>query len=308
MKKLFLSFVAVMALCTLSAQSVSELCSKGIEAHNAKDYATAAAAFEQAIELSEGSDEANVAKQNLPNCYFRLSMPELTAKNYEKALEYANKALELSLVYDVPKTEANAKRMLGMIYQAQGGEAFNAKDYAAAAEVFAKGYEADPRNAQMANWLGTCYCELGQYTQGLEILNKVAANKNPKYAEQAAEAKNLVSMYTNNMVAGFQQKGDFDGMLAVAEQMLASNPENPTALKIRVQAYDGKKDLAKVIELAEAAALVQTDAEDSSYLYYLLGSAYNAKEMKAQAIAALQNVTAGATLEAAKATIAELSK
>ncbi len=308
MKKLILSAVALMAVCTLSAQSVSELCNKGVEAHNNKDYAAAAAAFEQAIELSEGGDEANVAKQNLPNCYFRLSMPELKAKNYEKALEYANMAVELSQVYDVPKTENNAKRMLGMIYQAQGGDAFNAKDYATAAEVFAKGYEADPKNAQMANWLGTCYCELGQYTEGLAVLNKVASNPNPKYAEQAAEAKNLVSMYTNNMVAGFQQNGDYDGMIATAEQMLASNPESAAALKIRVQGYDGKKDYSKVIELAEAAALAQTDAEDSSYLYYLLGSAYNAKEMKSQAIAALQNVTAGATLEAAKATIAELSK
>lgn len=308
MKKLFLSALAMMAVCSLSAQSVSELCAKGVEAHNAKDYATAAAAFEQAIELSEGGEEANVAKQNLPNCYFRLSMPELKNENYEKALEYANMSLELSILYDVPKTEANAKRMLGMIYQSQGGKAFNAKDYATAAEIFAKGYEADPKNAQMANWLGTCYCELGQYAEGLAILNKVAGNKNPKYAEQAAEAQNLVKLYTNNMVAGFQQNGDFDGMIAAAEQMLASEPENAVALKIRVQGYDGKKDLGKVIELAEQAALAQTDAEDASYLYYLLGSAYNAKEMKPQAIAALQKVTAGDSVEPAKAAIADLSK
>lgn len=308
MKKLFVSFLAVMAAFTLSAQSVSELCSKGIEAHNAKDYAAAAAAFEQAIELSEGGDEANIAKQNLPNCYFRLSQAEVKVKNYEKALEYANQAYELALLYDVPKVEANAKRMLGMIYQAQGGEAFNAKDYATAAEIFAKGYEADPRNAQMANWLGTCYCELGQYAEGLAILNKVAGNPNPKYAEQAAEAQNLVKLYTNNMVAGFQQNGDFDGMIAAAEQMLASEPENAVALKIRVQAYEGKKDLNKVIELAEAAALAQTDAEDASFLYYLLGSAYNAKEMKPQAIAALQKVTAGPSMEAAQAALAELTK
>ncbi len=308
MKKLFLSFAAVMAVFTLSAQSVSELCSKGIEAHNAKDYAAAAAAFEQAIELSEGGDEAAIAKQNLPNCYFRLSQAEAKVKNYDKAIEYANLSYELSLLYDVPKVEANAKRMLGMIYQAQGGEAFNAKDYATAAEIFAKGYEADPKNAQMANWLGTCYCELGQYGEGLAILNKVAGNKNPKYAEQVAEAQNLVKLYTNNMVAGFQQNGDFDGMIAAAEQMLAAEPENAAALKIRVQGYDGKKDLNKVIELAEAAALAQTDPEDASYLYYLLGTAYNAKEMKPQAIAALQQVTAGATVEAAKTAIAELSK
>jgi tetratricopeptide (TPR) repeat protein len=115
-------------------------------------------------------------------------------------------------------------------------------------------------------------------------------------------------MYTNNMVAGFQQSNDFDGMLAVAEQMLSVDPQNPTALKIRVQAYDGKKNYDQVIALAEEAAMYQVEAEDSSYLYYLLGVAYNAKEMKPQAIAALQNVTVGGSVEAAKAAIAELSK
>lgn len=314
MKKLFLSFVALMAVCTLSAQNLTEVFNQGVTALQSKDYASALAAFEQVINEGETSEDSQVlscvatAKQQLPNCYFRLGLAELKSKNYEASLEKATKALDLAVVYDNPKAEANAAKLQGMIYQAQGGEAFNNKDYAAAAAVFEKGIAADPRNAQMANWLGTCYCELGKYAEGLATLNKIASNPNPKYAEQAAEAKNLVTMYTNNMVAGFQQNNDFDGMLAAAEQMLAADAGNAAALKIRVQAYDGKKDYAKVIELAEAAALAQTDAEDSSYLYYLLGSAYNAKEMKAEAIAALQQVTAGATLEAAKATIAALSK
>lgn len=314
MKKIILSLVAVMAVCTLSAQNLTETFNSGVAALQAKDYATAATAFEQVIDAgqdSEVQEEQNLAataKQQLPNCYFRLGQAAAKVKNYDEALAKTQQALDLSIVYGNTKTEANAKRMLGMIYQAQGGEAFNAKDYAAAASIFEKGYEADPRNAQMANWLGTCYCELGDYTKGLEILNKVAKNPNPKYEAQATEAKGLVSMYTNNMVAGFQQNNDFDGMLAVAEQMLASDPSHAAALKIRVQAYDGKKDLNKVIELAEAAALAQTDVEDASYLYYLLGSAYNAKEMKPQAIEALKLVTAGPSVEAAQAAIASLSK
>lgn len=314
MKRLFLSIVALMAVCTLSAQNLTEVFNQGVAAIQAKDYASALTAFEQVINEGELSEDSQVlscvatAKQQLPNCYFRLGLADLKAKHYDASLEKATKALDLAVLYGNAKAETNAAKLQGMIYQAQGGEAFNNKDYAAAAAVFEKGVAADPRNYQMANWLGTCYCEMGNYAQGLEVLNKTAGNRNPKYAEQAAEAKNLVTMYTNNMVAGYQQSGDFDGMLAAAEQMLANNPMNGAALKIRVQAYDGKKEYAKVIELAEEAALGQADAEDASYIYYLLGSAYNAKEMKAEAIAALQKVTAGATLEAAQATIAELSK
>lgn len=314
MKKLFLSVVALMAVCTLSAQSVTELYNEGAQAYSAKNYAEAIPFFEKVIEQgvdSESQEEQNLAatvKQYLPNCHFQLGVAALKAKNYDEALAKANQALDLAVVYEATKVEGNATRLIGMIYSAQGGEAFNNKDYATAAEIFEKGYAADPKNAQMANWLATCYCETGKYAEGLAILKKIAANPNPKYADQAAEAKQLSAMYTNNMVAGFQQNNDYDGMIAVAEQMLAEDAESPVAHKILVQAYSGKKDYNKVIELADAAAAVQTEPEDASFIYYLQGSAYNAKEMKAQAIAALKKVTAGSSVEAAKAAIAELSK
>lgn len=314
MKKLFLLLVAMTAVYTLSAQSVTDLYNEGAQAYSAKNFEAAAAAFEKVIETGMDSEDQNeqnlvaTAKQTVPTCYFRMGLASLKAKNYDEALTRTEKALDLAVLYGNTKVEGNATRVMGQIYQAQGGEAFNNKDYAAAAEIFAKGYEADPKNAQMANWLATCYCETGRYAEGLAILKKVASNPNPKYAEQAAEAKNLSAMYTNNMVAGFQQNNDYDGMIAVAEQMLASDADNATALKVRVQAYSGKKDYAKVIELAEAAAAAQTDAEDASYIYYLLGSAYNAKEMKPQAIAALKKVTAGPSVEAARTAVAELSK
>lgn len=43
-------------------------------------------------------------------------------------------------------------------------------------------------------------------------------------------------------------------------------------------------------------------------MYLTLGAAYNAKEMKPQAIAAFQKVTDGPAVESAKAALAELTK
>ena len=43
-------------------------------------------------------------------------------------------------------------------------------------------------------------------------------------------------------------------------------------------------------------------------MYYLLGAAYNAREMKPQAIAAFKQVTAGPAAQNAAAALAELSK
>jgi len=314
MKKLILSVVALMAVCTLSAQSVTELYNEGVTAYQSKNYAAAAAAFEKTIDAGMDSDEQNdlnlaaTAKSLLPKCYYQLGGRAMQAKNYDEAIENFSKSAELAEVYGDDTQAAKSKGYIGKVYAAQGSSPFNNGDYTAAALVFEKGYAADPKNTQMANWLATCYCETGRYAEGLAILKKVASNRNPKHAEQAAEAKRLSDMYTNNMVAGFQQANDYDGMIAVAEDMLAEDAESAVAHKIRVQAYNGKKDYNKVIELAEAAAAVQTDPEDASFIYYLQGSAYNAKEMKPQAIAALKKVTAGSSVEAAKAAIADLSK
>mgnify|MGYP000443923510 CR=1 FL=1 len=98
------------------------------------------------------------------------------------------------------------------------------------------------------------------------------------------------------------------GVPVLADDLLAKNPQSALAQNVRLQAYANKKDYAKVIELGQAAADVQTDPADKSLMYYLLGAAYNAKEMKPQAIAAFKQVTDGPAAENAKAALAELSK
>ncbi len=201
-----------------------------------------------------------------------------------------------------------ANTILAKVYQAQGGTAFNNKDYAAAAEIFAKGYAADPKNTQMALWLGTCYCEMGEYAKGMEILEKVSEMQGPKFEADAAEANRLMTLYTNNEVAKLQAASDYDGIVAMADKMLEQNPANALAQKIRLQAYLSKKDYAKVIELGEAAAAAQTDEAEKSDVYFTLGAAYNAKEMKPQAIEALRKVVAGDNVAAAQKSVAELSK
>mgnify|MGYP000405826240 CR=1 FL=1 len=58
--------------------------------------------------------------------------------------------------------------------------------------------------------------------------------------------------------------------------------------KIRLQALFDKKDYAGVIASAEEAAAVQTDEEERSDVYFILGAAYNARTMPQQAIDAFR--------------------
>ena len=312
MKKIFVSAVALMAALTLSAQDVTTIFNEAGAAFNAKDFAGAAAKFEQVIDLGIDNDEVAsqvaTAKATLPKCYYYLGGAAIKTQNYDEALKQFSKSAELAELYGDMTQMSKSNGWVAKIYQIQGGDAFNNKDYMTAASVFEKGYKADPDNTGMALNLAMSYCEMGEYEKGMDIYEAIAAKTHPKYAEDVAQAKEMMALYTNNKVAGMQQAGDFDGIITMADAQLEKNPASALFQKVRLQAYSGKKDYAKVIELGQAAADAQTDEEDRSLMYYVLGAAYNAREMRDQAIAAFQKVTAGEAAENARAALAELQK
>ncbi|WP_418413903.1 tetratricopeptide repeat protein [Alistipes sp.] len=315
MKKWILTAAALFAVCSLFAQqSVTEVYNNAAKAYGEKQFAAAAEGFLKVIDEGSVSDDPDAAqlvvnaKKNVPICYYMMGGMALKRQQYDQSLQNFTKSAEYAELYGDVNAQNKANEWVARIYQIEGGEAFNNKDYAAAAEVFAKGYAANPKNTEMAIWLATCYCELGEYDKGMRIFESVAAMIHPKYADDVQKARELMALYTNNEVARLQAAGDYDGIIAMADRLLAENAESALAQKIRLQAYFGKKDYAKVIDLADAAAAAQTDEEDRSDIYFTLGAAYNAREMKPQAIAALRKVVAGPNVNAAKASIAELSK
>ena len=312
MKKLLVLAIVLLAAGSLSAQDVTAIYNEAGAAYNAKDFAGAAAKFEQVIEQGMDNEDAAsqvaTAKKTLPTCYFMMGGGAIRTKKYDEALKNFTKSAELAELYGDMSQMAKANGWVAKIYQIQGGEAFNNKDYATAASVFEKGYKADPDNTAMALNLAMSYCEMGEYEKGMDIYEAVAAKTHPKYAEDAAKAKEMIALYTNHKVATLQGANDFDGIIAMADVQLEKNPASALFQKVRLQAYASKKDFNKVIELGQAAADAQTDPEDKSLMYLTLGAAYNAKEMKPQAIAAFQKVTAGPAVESAKAALAELTK
>ena len=311
---------ALLAVGFASAQSeVIAKFNEGAKAVQAKNYASAITLFETVIDKGMDSEDNTVlncvatAKKYLPTCYQGVGLTAASQKNYDKAIEYLTKAAETAELYGNTTAKTKANTILAKVYQVQGGEAFNTKDYATAAAVFEKGYAANPRNAEMALNLATSYCELGKYDEGMAIYDKICKMPADKYADAIAKATANKALYTNNKVASMQQAGDFDGVIAMAEKLAATAPA--LAAKIRIEAYNGKKDYAKVIALGESTAAAQTTDEDKSAIYFLVGAAHNAKynasgnkdvASREKAIAALKKVTAGASLEAAKAALAGL--
>ncbi|MCX4262583.1 MAG: tetratricopeptide repeat protein [Alistipes sp.] len=312
MKKFILSVAALMCSVTLFAQSeIVTTFNEAVTAAKGKNYSEALDLFNKVIDEGIDSEDATVqglvtkSKSLVSTCYQSMGTAAAAAGNYDEALANLQKAAETAELYDNARALTKAKQTIANVYQAQGADAFNAGDYATAIEVFSKGYEANPRNTDMALNLAESYFKSDRYQEGMAICADIEKLPEAKYAEAIAEAQAKMSLYTNNEVAKLQMANDYDGIIAMAEQL----DNEALAKKIALQAYLGKKDYNKVIELAEAAAAVQPNDEERSDVYYLLGMAYNAKgNAPEKTIEAMKKVTAGDKVAVAQKAIADLSQ
>ena len=312
MKKLFLTVVALMGATTLFAQiDVVATFQQATANAKAANYTEAIEQFQSIIDASWDIEEPDANQQKafagskkfIVTCYNKMGIAAYNAKNYEEAIANFSEAANLAELFEDVAAMNKNRALVGQVYQVQGADAFNSEDYATAIAVFSKGYEADPRNTDMALNLAESYFKSNMYQEGMKICTKIAAMNADKFAEAIAAAQEKMHMYTNNEVAKLQLANDYDGIIAMAAEL----DDAAMAAKITMQAYYGKKDFNKMIEASTAALEAQTTDEGRSDIYYLLGVAYNEKEMFDQAVAAMSNVTAGNNVANAQAVIAALT-
>ena len=312
MKRLIMTVVALMGATTLFAQTdVVATFQQGVANAKAQNYTEAIAQFQEIIDASWDIEEPDTNQQKaivgskkfIVTCYNKMGVAAVNAKNYDEAVANFSEAANLAELYEDVAAMNKNRALVGQVYQVQGADAFNSEDYATAIEVFSKGYAADPRNTEMALNLAESYFKSDMYQEGMKICTKIAGMNADKFAEAIAAAQEKMHMYTNNEVAKLQMANDYDGIIVMAEQL----DDKAMAAKITLQAYYGKKDFNKMIELSESALAAQTTDEGRSDIYYLIGVAYNEKEQFDQAIAAMKNVTAGANVANAQAVIAALT-
>ena len=307
-----MTVVALMGATALFAQTdVVATFQQATANAKAGNYAEAIAQFESVVEAGWDIDDPDAnqlkaiqgSKRFIVTCYNKMGVAAVNAKEYDAAIEHFTNAANSAEIYEDLAGMNKNKTMIGQVYQVQGADAFNSGDYATSIEVFSKGYAADPRNTEMALNLAESYFRSDMYQEGMKICTKIAGMNAEKFAEAIAEAQSKMDMYTNNEVAKLQMANDYDGIIAMAAEL----DDAAMAAKITMQAYYGKKDFNKMIEASAAALEAQTTDEGRSNIYYLLGVAYNEKGQFDQAIAAMQQVTAGSNVANAAAVIEALT-
>ena len=320
MKKLFLTVVALMGATSLFAQTdLVALFQQGQAAAKSGNLEAAIEQFNVVIDEYYNIEEPTAndekafggAKKFIVTCYNMLGGKAFNAKDYDTAVGYFTQAADAAELYDDVANANKNRSFVGKCFEAKGATAFNSGDYATAIEVFSQGYAADKRNTSMALNLAESFFKSDMYHEGMKVCSEIAALNADKFGEAIAEAHAKMDMYTNNQVAKLQMANDYDGIIALAEQL----PDAAMAAKVVMQAYYGKKDFNKMIEIYDDALAVQVTDEGRSDIHYWVGVAYNekiegaanAEHVKNQAVAAFRKVTAGRNVANAQSVVKQLT-
>ncbi len=310
-KSLIVALAALVAsTATFAQDDVTTLWNKAAGLVNAKNYAEAVVALEATLEAAYNADNfemAEKAQKLIPNCYFRIGLSKVNS-DPNAALADLTKADEMAVLYNDAKTSRNAKSAISKVYKKLGANAYNSKDYAAAAEVFAKGYEANPQDTDLALYLATSYCEMKDFENGVKVYTDIInlEKRHSKFAEPAAKAKVQLSNYLLVKAQEEFAAADKEAAYATLETLIGADPMNATNQMYRLQKAAEMQDWDNVIAWAELASAVMTTPEQQSDVYYLVAVAYDSKNENQLAVDNYNLVTVGDKLEPAKARAAEL--
>ena len=315
-KSLIVALVALATTATVFAQDpVNEIKKRYNEAAalcRAKNYVEALPALEQLLNDAYDNDVMEVVEgvqKLIPNCYFRIGLTKVNT-DAEAALADFTAANEMALLYNDSKTARNAGSAIAELYRSMGAKSFNEKDYATAAGIFAKGYEANPQNTVLALNLAKSYCELKDFENGIKVYTEVIAlkDRHSKFAEASAEAMTALTEYLMLKAQDEYVAGNKEAANATLETLVNLDPMNTANQMFRLNLAVNNEDWDCIIANAEMAAAFMMTPEEQRAAYYPLAAAYDTKNMNEQAVATYKLVSAGDKVEASKARIAELNE
>lgn len=314
-KSLIVALVALVASTATFAQDattdVNKLWNEAVPLLNAKNYAEALPILEKTLEAAYDADVIEMVEKvqkYIPTCYFQIGLADMKVRNTDSALANFTKADELAKLYNNAKVSRDAKSAIAKLYKMLGAKSFNSKDYAAAVEVFAKGYEANPQDTELALYLAMSYCELKDFENGVRVYTDIIAleNRHSRFAEPAAKAKEELSNYL--LVKAQEEFGaaNKEAAYATLETLINADPMNSANQMYRLQKAAELQDWDNVIAWSELALAIMATPEQQSEVYYLVAVSYDSKNENQLAVDNYRLVSAGDKLQPATARAAEL--
>ena len=274
MKKIFIFFAAaIMAAGVASAQdinSVTETYNNGAMELEMGNKEAALGYFQAALTAAEelgeeGLQIAENCKNTIPVLMGSIAKDYIKAEQFDAALEQLNKTIEASELYGNADEAAEAKTLINQTLMAKGNSLINAKDFAAAIEVYNQVMAAEPTNAMAALRLGMAYGATGNTEEAEKAYLVAAENGKEKDAY-----KQLSNLFVKQAAAVLKSKN----YAKAIELALKSNEylENATAMKVAGTAASSLQKNAEAISYLEKYLELPPNAKDAAQMKYTIAA------------------------------------
>ena len=274
MKKIFIFFAAaIMAAGVASAQdinSVTETYNNGAMELEMGNKEAALGYFQAALTAAEelgeeGLQIAENCKNTIPVLMGSIAKDYIKAEQFDAALEQLNKTIEASELYGNADEAAEAKTLINQTLMAKGNSLINAKDFAAAIEVYNQVMAAEPTNARAALRLGMAYGATGNTEEAEKAYLVAAENGKEKDAY-----KQLSNLFVKQAAAVLKSKN----YAKAIELALKSNEylENATAMKVAGTAASALQKNAEAISYLEKYLELSPNAKDAAQMKYTIAA------------------------------------
>ena len=276
MKKILLSIAALFAaVSVMSAQSMAdatETAKLANESLSAGDYETALAGFREALQMAESCGDEGIelvatCKEIIPSILSRLAKAELQAGNFDAAVEKFGETIAVATEYGADDVAAESAGLIKESYMRKGNSLLNAKDFAGAADAYAKVLEIAPADGVASLRYGMALENSGN-SEAAEAAYKTAAEN----GQSANATSQLGKLYLRRASASLKAK---KYSAAVSEALTANEyVANPQALQIAGQAsqLSGKNNDA--IKYFEQYLQAAPEAKNAGQIAYTVGALY----------------------------------
>ena len=311
MKKIILAIAAmVVSVGIASAQDMAqatELYNNGATAISMENWTEALDYFQKALEMGKTiGDEAQElvanCKKSIPGVSLQIAKDLIKAEKYDEAAGKLEAAAKIAEEFENAEVAEEAKDLVPKMWMQKGADALKLKDFATAADGFAKSYAIDTTAGKTALYLGQALGQLGKTEEAVEAFKHAAWN-----GEKEAAMGQISNLYVKEANTAFKAQKFADAVKAADKAN--SFAENATAYLIAGQASQKLSKNNDAIKNFEKYLELKPNASNANGIIFTVGALYQGQKNNAKALEFYKKVQNDAKYGAqAKQMIAALSK
>jgi tetratricopeptide (TPR) repeat protein len=288
MKKIILVLASmVMAAGIASAQTMAEateLYNNGATAISMEKWTEALDCFQKALTMgTEIGEEANDLVANcktaIPGVALEIAKDLIKENKFDEAFAKVEEVAKISEEYGNEEVAAKAVSLKPEILIRKGNFAEDGadKDYATAADCYAKAYAMDTTAGKTALRLGAALKKLGKNDEAIKAFQHAGWN-----GEEEVANKQIATIYLQDAQVAYKAKKFADAIKAAEKANAIA--ENPNAYLIAGQSAQGLKKNADAIKNFEKYLELKPTASNANGIAFTVAALYQQSGNKGKAL------------------------